>query len=183
LPKESFFDLRDFLVFSELEMSCKELPADDVEECIRYLKLNAPNLDPTKAEDREKISHEVSKFFADPSRKYKKELLRLKSEIEKRDEKIMKLEDEQKRHVKISEKKKTSLRTLPACIVFLIIESIMIYISNKYGEGSNILQRVNDFWFLPSIGFGLSLFLSRFIIGKKYINKLWWPFKKILKIE
>ncbi|GAI16689.1 unnamed protein product, partial [marine sediment metagenome] len=33
LPQESFFELRDFLIFAEMEWSCKELPAEDVEEC------------------------------------------------------------------------------------------------------------------------------------------------------
>lgn len=77
LPKDSFFELKDFLMFTEMQMSCKELPAEDVEECIRYLKFNAPKLDPSKAEDREKISYEISKFFADPGRKYKQEVERL----------------------------------------------------------------------------------------------------------
>lgn len=52
LPQGSFFDLRDFIVFAEMQMSCKELPAEDVEECIRYLKANAPNLDPSDPTDR-----------------------------------------------------------------------------------------------------------------------------------
>jgi len=82
LPNEKFFDLRDFLIFAEMEWSCKELPAKDVENCILYLKANIPNIDPSDSSSREKMAYEISKFFADPSRKYKQELERL--EIEKK---------------------------------------------------------------------------------------------------
>ncbi len=77
LPKDRFFELKDFIIFSELQMSCKELPAEDVEGCIQYIKSNAPKLDPSKSEDREKISYEVLKFFTSPGRKYKQEIERL----------------------------------------------------------------------------------------------------------
>jgi hypothetical protein len=46
LPQERIFNLEDFLIFHEMHMSCKELPAEDVEECIRYIKVNAPMLAP-----------------------------------------------------------------------------------------------------------------------------------------
>ena len=69
LPQNIFFDTRDFLVFGEMEWSTKELPADDVEDCIRSLKSAHPNLDPTDPADREKISREIAKFFADPGKK------------------------------------------------------------------------------------------------------------------
>jgi ribosomal protein L44E len=63
-------------------MSCKELPAEDVEGCISYMKLNVPFLNPSKAEDREKLAYEVTKFFADPGRKYNREISRLEAEKE-----------------------------------------------------------------------------------------------------
>jgi hypothetical protein len=102
LPQESFFELRDFLMFAEMEWSCKNLPSEDVEGCIRYFKTHAPNLDPSNREDREKIAHEMSKFFADPGRKYKKEVQNLENEIErirkehacKQEEKRLKDEEE-----------------------------------------------------------------------------------------
>jgi hypothetical protein len=80
LPQDRIFDLEDFLIFHEMHMSCKELPAEDVEECIRYIKANIPMLDPLVPADREKLTYEVSKFFADPGRKYKKEIARLETE-------------------------------------------------------------------------------------------------------
>lgn len=82
LPQDSFFDLRDFLVFAEMEMSCKELPAEDVEACIQYVRTNARTLDPSNPEDQKKLAHEIAKFFADPGRKYKQEVVRLESTIQ-----------------------------------------------------------------------------------------------------
>lgn len=109
LPKDTFFELRDFLMFAEMQMSCKELPAEDVEECIRYIKFNAPKLDPSKAENREKITYEISKFFADPGRKYKQEIERLetsqrdiKDDYEKRlGEALIHIEELEEHNIKI----------------------------------------------------------------------------------
>lgn len=80
LPQDRFFALEDFLIFHEMHMSCRELPAQDVEECIRYIKTHAYTLDPSRPSDREKLAYEVSKFFADPGRKYLQEIARLEQE-------------------------------------------------------------------------------------------------------
>jgi predicted nucleic acid-binding protein len=84
LPQEKIFELRDFLIFAEMQMACKELPPADVENCIQYIKKTAPDLDPFSPADREKLGYEISKFFADPSRQYKKELQRLEAESHER---------------------------------------------------------------------------------------------------
>jgi hypothetical protein len=84
LPQENFFDLRDFLIFAEIDWSCKELPASDVEGCIRSIRRELPSVDPTRPEGRERLSHHISKFFTDPSRKFKQEVERL--ERKNRDE-------------------------------------------------------------------------------------------------
>ncbi len=80
LPPENFFDLKDFLVFAQLECECKELPAEDVEECIRHVKRYASNLDPTNPTDREVIAREISRHFAGPGLQYKSELERLRTD-------------------------------------------------------------------------------------------------------
>lgn len=103
LPPENFFDLKDFLVFAQLECECKELPAEDVEECIRHIKRYASNLDPTNPTDREAIAREISRHFAGPGLQYKAELERLRTDnlriaetatltIGERDERIALLE-------------------------------------------------------------------------------------------
>lgn len=198
LPQESFFDLRDFLVFAEMEWSCKELPAKDVEECIRYLKTTAPNLDPSDPADREKIAHEISKFFADPGRKYKQEVQRLeakmaeredeyKRKLEERDKRIEKLErervEQEEKKQKKALKKSARIRMSVVILLFLTIEAVAVYFAWQYGEGANFFQKVKNLWELPTIAFAISVVLSWFILGKDRIRALGWPFTKLLKDE
>jgi hypothetical protein len=81
LPREKLLDLADFAIFSEIGWECRLLPAEDVEECIRYLKRQLPNTDPGKAEDRERVSAEIARFFADPARKYQANLNQLDGDL------------------------------------------------------------------------------------------------------
>lgn len=80
LLSSSFFDIRDFHVFAKMDWACKQLPAADVEECIRYLRANASELNPSDAIDREKLARALSRFFADPGREYHREVERLEQE-------------------------------------------------------------------------------------------------------
>jgi len=84
LPNENFFDLNDFLIFAELECSCRELPAGDVEKCIQYLGTKA-HVDLSDPVNREKMHHEIAKFFVDPARKHKQEVERLEREVSDKD--------------------------------------------------------------------------------------------------
>jgi hypothetical protein len=79
LPPENFFELRDFCLLADFGVSCKDLPAEDVEACIRHLKTVVPAMDPTEARDREKISHHIARFFADPGRRFKEKLRSVES--------------------------------------------------------------------------------------------------------
>lgn len=81
LPQDRFLSLDDFLLFAEMEWSCKDLPAEDVENCVRYLRHEAAGLDMTKAADREKVARDFNKFFLDPSRKYQKNLQQLEEAL------------------------------------------------------------------------------------------------------
>jgi len=92
LPRGVFFDVADFKVFANMDIETGELPAEDVEACIRYLKKAVPDFDLTKAEDREKIDKEVRKFFTDDGRKYRKELSRLEGMVREKDDKLAKAE-------------------------------------------------------------------------------------------
>jgi len=71
-PRDTFFQLRDFHVFAEMEIDTKQLPAEDVEACIREIKQTGPLLDPSKAEDREKLGTVIQRYFADPGTKHKR---------------------------------------------------------------------------------------------------------------
>ncbi|HUW06889.1 MAG TPA: hypothetical protein VMW01_11575 [Williamwhitmania sp.] len=82
LPKEFIFEIKDFMIFDQLHMECQELPAEDVENCILYLKKNASGLNPNNASDREKFASEIAKYFIDPGKKFKLELSQKEKENE-----------------------------------------------------------------------------------------------------
>ncbi len=75
LPRETFFQLVDFQVFADMGIDTKALPAEDVEACIREIRHAGLRLDPSKAEDREKLGQIIQRHFADPGTKYKRTLL------------------------------------------------------------------------------------------------------------
>jgi hypothetical protein len=203
LPQDSFFDLRDFLVFAEMEWSCRELPAEDVEHCIRYVKANAPNLNPTVPADREKIAREISKFFADPGRKYKQEIQKMEAQIssieqnyqhrleeigEKIRERDNRIESLEKERIEVQEKQKKAALTRSALIrmsvvilAFFVYELLVVYLANQYGEGTNLFQKVKNSWPFLTLGCGMGAILLWFILGKERIRILGWPFTKLLK--
>ena len=82
LPRDTFFLLRDFQVFAEMGIEAKQLPEEDVEACIREIKKTGPNLDPAKAEDREKIGRVIQRYFVDPGTKYKRSIQEMQSRAE-----------------------------------------------------------------------------------------------------
>ena len=187
LPQERIFNLEDFLIFHEMHMSCKELPAEDVEECIRYIKVNAPTLDPLNPADREKLAYEVSKFFADPGRKYKQEIARLETEnikikqdFEELGRKFSKYEERtQEESLKRSARFKISLTV----IVFIMLESLVIFLASQYGEGQNLFQKILKSWKFLVLGFVLTTIMGWFVVGKRSLEALGWPFTKIFKHE
>lgn len=119
LPQERFFKAGDFRVFAMLQMQCRDLPDKDVTDCIRYIAHNAPDLDPNKAEDREKLALYVQRFFSDPSREYTKNLAHYEealgqADVEKQDIEIRyrkMLEEQNEEHIKAIQAKDEKLST------------------------------------------------------------------------
>lgn len=196
LPQEKIFGLEDFRIFSEMHMSCKGYPAKDVEECIRYIKINAPLLDPSDPKDREKLSYNVSKFFTAPGREYQQEIARLeadKKEIKKEHEKDRKewnrkingLEKQfleyRERTQKESLKRSAWRRLSMVTIIFLFLESLVVLFANKYGEGLYLFQKVSNSWCFLIGAVALTIVMGWFIMGKKRLEALGWPFMKVFK--
>jgi len=203
LPQENFFELSDFIIFSDMDLECRELPAEDVEGCLRHIKSKALDLDISKPADREKLQYEISKYFTQKGRKYKKEIQRLKQELAQKDTDINKLKEEIKikdesKDLKIKElesklqdfltkyedqkfKKKRNIKIIIVFSLFVILNVLLIYLAYKYGNGQNIFQKIKDFMDFFYIFNPLLLFLSYFILGKKIIISLGWPFSKIFK--
>jgi hypothetical protein len=184
LPQENFFDLGDFRMFAQMEWSCKELPADDIEACIRYIKTNAPGLDVSNPCDREKIAHVMTKFFADPGRKFKQEQQRLEKEIGLEQQKV------ELKNGEIQTLERDVLRAsgrFRLFIVFLfsaVCETTILYLAGKHAEGTNFFQKMLNSWpFLSGIPVVIFVLLSLLIVGKKRLLALGWPFSKLFQVD
>ncbi len=186
LPRAERFSMRDFLIFAEMEWACKELPAKDVEDCIRYLKANLSNLDPSKAEDREKMALEISKFFADPGRKFKHEIQKLEEKIREKEKEIKEREKRvkelEKQKIESDLKRSAQIRFITSLLITLFLTSLAIAIAALFGRGTNFFQKLADLWILPTVAFAFSIFLSRLIIGKEKLKYLEWPLSKLFKM-
>jgi len=175
LPQERIYDLEDFLIFNELNMTCKELPATDVEGCIQTIKKNAPLLNPTIPADRERLAHEVSAYFADPSRKFKQDI----TDYEAR---LSKLSGDLDKEREASSKREAWLRVSVVGIVFIVAEAITIIMALFLGEGENPFQKIAGAWPIIAAVAAACILFGAFYVGKKRIKKLGWPLTKIFKI-
>jgi len=174
LPQERIFDLDDFLIFHELHMQCKELPAEDVEDCIAKIKANAPVLNPTEPVDRETLAGIVARCFVDPSRKYKEDIERYERSLSQKDSEL----EEEKNS---SAKKDAWLRLSHIAILFFILEMIALVLAGNYGAGENLFQKIVDSWpFLAGV-VPVCLLVGAFHIGKHRIRALGWPITRVFR--
>lgn len=201
LPQDNLFTINDFLVFAGMEWDVKEMPTQDVEDCISYFRTSGPDLNPDDPVDREKIAHELSRFFVDPGRKYKEELSELQGKLtehqkdsekkiariqqvaDSKDDRIGDLERILAENLRIQESGKARRiarwKMLLSATPSLIIEATSLYLANSMGQGDNVLQKILSFW--PFLTFGIAVFpiLCWFVVGKKGLISLGWPFDKM----
>lgn len=174
LPQERIFNLEDFIIFHELEMTCRELPAEDVEGCIRYIKQNIPLLNPSDPADREKFARAIAVYFADPSRKYLQNVERFESEI-------VKLKGEVAEQKVVSLRKDAWLKISHIAIIFLILEIIVVAVTSVYGSGENTFQKIMNSWAFVVTPIPLCIVFGWFYLGKQRLRALGWPITKIFK--
>jgi hypothetical protein len=175
LPQENIFDLQDFLIFHQVGIDCKELPSEDVEKSIRYIKNELPTLDPSKPVDREKLGYELRKYFVSPDRKYKQQLEKLEKENETLKSQIANI-------IAYKQKISTWGRITLTLFLFFIIEGIIVYCTSVYGQGENLFQKLLNSWYFLAIGPVITIILGWFIVGKERLIKFGFPFTKIFKI-
>ncbi|GAA5527619.1 hypothetical protein [Herpetosiphon gulosus] len=204
-PQNKIFMLEDFLIFHEMNISCKELPIEDVEQCIRYIKRNIPNMDISKSSDRERLHYEMSRFFKDPSRKYQEELSKLERE---KSEMSMNFEREKSEMSMNFEREKLEInnsisdfreklsnmeseininkiksivnkKMFRSVLLLFIVISITVYIA----EGNTFYEKISGWWQVYTFIFGVWIFLVSIWIGKEGLRTLGWPFTKIFGIE
>ncbi len=176
LPQDRIFNIEDFRIFHELDMECKLLPSEDVEDCIRYMRKNLPLLNPLNPLDREKFARAMKVFFSDPSRKYKKDTQELLARIDA-------LETSSTDQESISLKREAILRLAIVFLVFLVLEAIILAVSSIFGTGNNILQKIVNSWPLILIPLPVCILLGGFYLGKQRLKALGWPIDKFFGAE
>jgi hypothetical protein len=179
LPHEQIYTLEDFLIFDELNMTCRELPAEDVEGCIQTIKIRAPFLNPLVAADREELAHEVSVYFADPSRKYKRNIVALEGKVNELSKDLAETRGDLAEEKKRSAKGVALVRVAIVGVVFVVGELVTIIGALFLGEGENAFQRITGSWgVITGVGAACVIF-GAFFVGKERIRALGWPFTKI----
>ena len=177
IPQEQIFDIRDFLVFHDIGMSCQEMPVEDIEDCLLYLKKEVLEGDSYSRDKFEKIAYEVKKFFSDPSRKYKTTIAEKDRQIEKMKKSleinIQKLTDEQKRQKDLEVKRKKHKKFITemalSLLVFSCLVGLSIFIAYKFGEGQNFFKKQLDLWHYHVIALFLVLLIAKvFILKDKF---------------
>jgi len=202
LPQETFFDVHDFLVFAEMEWSCKELPAEDVEGCIRYLREHAPELDPSNPTDRERMQLQISRFFADPGRKYKQELARTeeklvlakqageqqiriaKEELRQKHEELREFQQEVEQAATARRSERLRNEAVLRIVGITICDLLLLWLVDQLLmiAAPAVQQRTGSYPVFLSI-FGLIAPATWVLVGKERLQELWWPLRKILGVD
>lgn len=179
LPKDMFFQLRDFQVFAEMGIETKQLPADDVEACIREIKTVGPHLDPSKAADREKMGQVIQRYFADPGTKYQRTI----HDLQVRTDELTKMLEDESRLRKNQEKQARQMRLVISAVLrslltfFLLVavEGVVAWLAWRYGDGENFFQKLTNSWSWLVLGFGTVAVVYPFIMGRNRMRLLkWW---------
>ena len=181
LPQERIYNLGDFLIFHELNMTCKELPARDVEGCIQSIKKNAPLLNPAIPADREQLAHVVSAYFADPSRQFKLDNIRHESELSELRGQLEVVRSDLAQEKKGSRKRDAWLRVGVVFMVLVVAESITVILALVFGAGENPVQRIVGAWPIVTGVAVVCMLFGGFYVGKKRVKELGWPLTKIFK--
>lgn len=153
------FDMQEFRMLAEIDMDCGKMPAEDVERCLLYLRREAKGTDLRKAEDREKLHHKVKSFFSSPDRKFLSVISSLEEEVKEKDrrlELVARDMDEEagrvrnriveyERQIHVGKMKQRSTVVGGILIVGILV---CIWVSENFGAGENLLQRVGKTWWL-----------------------------------
>lgn len=207
LPQDKFFRPEDFLIFADMQMECKNLPVEDVEGCVSYLKTKATTLNPSKPKDREALYHHIYRYLADPARKFNQELDKYQrmlgdanSQIEGYRETIDDLDKKhkvelQQRAEDINQLKKQiadqeqktredtlrkSARAKYRVVVFLLFSlvAIVIVLASQFADGANLFQKIGNFWYFVIACPTIAWGFGRFYINKDEMPFSGWPYTK-----
>ena len=211
LPEENLFDVQDFLIFQQIDWDTKRLPAEDVENCILHLRRVAPGLDPSKAEDRERLHGEVARYFADPGRRHHEQLKdiedsvrvirreaerdrreasererSLREELSRSSNRVDELEEEIRRGEREREDealwRSTRIRVMLLIGLEVVLVVGVVAGALLWGSGENGWQKVVGSWGLVVGAAGVGPVLAYPALGKRRLGKLGVVLKGILGI-
>jgi len=178
LPQEYLFDIRDFQVFQDLEIEIEELPKEDIEEALLFVKNKILNGGIYTGNNLREIAYELKKFFKDPIRRYHQILEEQRAEIENLKERSSDQEEKHRKEIRLLENQVTKFQNkkIKRGLLSKIISSVALYfllnifltffIVNKFADGDNLLAKIKDFWTYYALLFPLLLFSIRLILNK-----------------
>ena len=186
------FSIEEFSMLAQVGMECKNMPTEDVEQCILYLRREAQGLDLRSADDREKLHHKVTTFFSSPDRKFLGELEDLRGKVKdyeqlmkestKRNELAVNSERELRERAEYTIREtQTKHRLVIVGVLFGVGIMIVSWMALEYGTGSNRVQKILSFWNLFGLVGGICLVLIRVLCrGDLWpiAKRLLWPIKR-----
>ena len=183
LPQETFFEERDFLMFNALQMQARNLPPEDVEECIRYLKAKAPGLDPSKPKDREKLARVLGGFFADPSRKHTQIVQEYARRVSELEGTVAELKQEIGWLGNVEKRRILRRRWGIALFSWALVESLAVWFAIVRGEGTGWLSKLGNLFYVPSLAFFFGIVMVWVVVGREQLRSLHWIIRKLFRVD
>jgi len=108
---------------------------------------------------------EVIEALKEQLKRKSEEASDLVSTVKEKDERIQDLENMQIRR-RVNRVK--LLWSIILIIIFILLEGTALYLSNKYGSGNNLFQKITSSWVIFCFIQGLIFLIWRWIIRKLY---------------
>jgi hypothetical protein len=197
LPRDNFFDATDFKLFVDMEFDSRSMPAEDVENCLRSLKSQFGTLDPSDSRQREQLARLFARFWADPGRKYADNIAFLEEnissleqtlatneqqrardfeaksqEIERLVSELNPLKREKEKRDRIKVLCKSVAQQLCAVLIFGASCLVSIYLSAKFGQGSNLWQKIGNSGSLSLLPVSIGVVLAKLMSGRSWTGRL-----------
>jgi hypothetical protein len=201
-PPDAVYDIRDYLIFDNIGLSCRDMEESDVDEVLHLIKTKVPRGDHYTKEDFKEASYQFRRFFTKRYLEKENLLAEKEREIERigrehaKEKEQMSAKSEQILADKASEIadlrkdleglrtqiEKRNIRTLKLVrrLKWLLVVGFPVGLAVAitilaiiYGEGKNPLQKVKDFWpFYALVPVLAQILLGWLLPDKDFLRKL-----------
>jgi len=162
LPKKQIIDAADFAIFNEFDIDCRELPAQDIKDCITRIK--SMNLNPNEPSDREIMQREIRHFLIAREKKQNPEIERLENQIKK-------LKDEMEAERQQSAKNRLVVFAIFATIGVVLISWIVFHLTaHKDETWFDTIKRMEWCDMLYLLVYPYLVLCASIIIGKNRLS-------------